>query len=116
MALTLASLISTSLVAASSSASSVSSSPTTTTTSSSEVGCGHFRGVFGEGRYYRGAGGVAGPNGVGLVEDGFIRGSSEIHVSNLVADDGGEGPAPDPQHGVGAAATGKWRGFLTDVM
>ena len=87
MALTLASLVSASLVAASSSASSVSSSPTTTTTSPSEAGCGHFRGVFGEGCYYRGAGSVAGPDRVGLVEDGLIRGSREVHVCNLVTDD-----------------------------
>ena len=87
MALTLATLVSASLVAASSAASSVSSSPTTTTTSPSEAGCGHFRGVFGEGCYYRGAGSVAGPDRVGFVKDGLICGSSEIHVGDLVTDD-----------------------------
>ena len=88
MTLVLASLVtSPPLVSASSTASSTASgSPSAPTTSKS--GCRHFGGfIFSQSCYYCGAGGVAGPDGVGLVKDGFVCGGIEVHVRYLVADD-----------------------------
>ena len=86
MALTLTPLVSSTVSASSTASLTTSGSPSASPTS--EAGSCYFsRLVFGQCCYYCGAGGLAGPDGVGFVEDGLIGDGIEVHIRNLVADD-----------------------------
>ena len=57
--------------------------------------CYFSRRRTGQGGRHADGGRVGRPDAVSSIEDGDVGGSIELHIRNLVSDDGGEGSSPD---------------------